>query len=955
MAALFATFFLVDATHAKESYAPYIESLAITQFRQARASAPQGQDQPLSLPDQTIAEQKSGMPSTMEESRLEVIAEEKSGPLSLAETQQDQIMTSDLSLFGYDIFSDVPTTFAPVEGIPVPASYIIGPGDTLIVQLYGKLNVEYKLVVTRDGHILIPEYGPVKVAGLGFDESERLITEGFERRVIGVRAVVTMGALRTVQIRLAGDVVKPGIYTVGGLSTLIDALLSTGGVQTTGSLRNIQLIRGSERVANLDLYDLLLKGHSGQDIYLAHNDTIFVPPIGPVVYVGGEVQRPAIYELRGETSVGQMIDMAGGLLPTASLKDSHIERIEEGGFRSLLDFSNANDEMAIRKMGVSNGDFLRVLALEDQLRDVVLLSGQVQRPGGYQYREGMRISDLIDSARALLPGADMEFLLIKREQRETLLNHVLYTNLLKVLETPGGEADLLLQPRDQVQVFNLAQEREKALASVVRNLELQATDYRPARVVELRGALRFSGRLPLQEGARLLDVVALGGGLSVGADLHYGVLARTRHPSSEVEIHSFSLRAARQSPTSEHNPFVSPGDRLYFFFEKQARSSLLVNEVKRLREQARYGADENLVTILGEVQHGGVYPRVPEMRASDLLCAAGGLTRKANGVTAELSRVSYRSGASANTEHMSLDSQLLLRICLLKRQLEKGRRNRVEYQALYDDDRLNPRLTPLDQMTFSRKSGWLDQASVTVSGEVRHPGVYTIERGETLCQLLKRAGGLTSEAYPFGAVFTRESVRAMQQQTIDQLHAQLDNLMVELSLSHSFNNRDKSSHEWGGKQDYLKAIQQLERAEANGRLVVDLKRHSRCRRKDLLRLEPGDSLSVPRQPDYVQVTGQVYVPTSHRYEPQRRVADYLALSGGPTVIGKLSHAYVIQANGEVLSHKGSRISKRIARNKVMPGARIYVPLNVDRMNATEKAQTWVQTLVNSAILAGVVL
>jgi hypothetical protein len=198
-------------------------------------------------------------------------------------------------------------------------------------------------------------------------------------------------------------------------------------------------------------------------------------------------------------------------------------------------------------------------------------------------------------------------------------------------------------------------------------------------------------------------------------------------------------------------------------------------------------------------------------------------------------------------------------------------------------------------------------------------------------------------------------VRALQQQTIDAMHDQLDDLMVELSLSHGANNADKSSPEWAGKQDYLKTIRQLERAEANGRMVIDLKRIMTCKRKYDLPLEDGDTLTVPTRPDYVQVAGQVYVPTSHLFDENRSIADYVEMSGGHTLLGRMDHAYVVQANGEVLNFKGSRSSARLVHKTVQPGARIYVPLNVDRMNRTEKAQTWVQTLVNSAILAGVIL
>ena len=942
--------------HANTKYGGYIESLGDKQRRAYRVAAPDGQDEPLSTATEALTlPVEVTLPVDMEDSRLESLAQDLSGPLSLAETQQDQVLEESLELFGYDIFHRAPSTFAPVDGIPVPSGYRIGPGDHLVVQLFGKQNVEYNLVVTRDGDVLVPEYGPIAVGGMTFDEIERLIIEGFERRAIGVRAVVTMGKLRTIQIRLTGDVMQPGLYTVGGLSTLVDAILTTGGIRTTGSLRNIQLIRGGQRMASLDLYELLLAGKSGQEAYLEHNDTIFVPPIGPVVFVGGEVQRPAIYELRGATSVGEVIDMAGGLLATASLEVSHIERIQSQGYRTLIDFVNQGSDSAIRGLPVANGDVLRVLPLEDQLESVVLLSGQVERPGGYQYRAGMRVSDLLGTASALLPGADVDVYLVQREDPATLRKSVFYRDLLAALESPGGEQDLVLQPRDKVLVFDLAEARANVLAELVRELELQATASRPAQVVSVQGAVRYEGRLPLQASAKLLDVLALSGGARPGADRHYGVLARTRHPGRDVEIHNFSLDAAETSPDSEANLQVQAGDRLYLFEEGGERTGLIADEIERLRGQALFGEEAALVRTLGEVRVDGVIPLVDGMRASDLLCASGGLTRRAFGLSAELSRIQHDAANDNRTLHMPLDSARLLEICDLGKRQARGELNAAEFTASYADDVSNPLLKPMDQLTFSEKPGWVEQATVTLEGEVRRPGVYAIDRGETLCQVLQRAGGLTLDAYAFGAVFSRESVRRMQQETIDELHGQLDDLMVDLSLSHSYNNEEKSAPEWAGKQDYLKAIRQLEKAEANGRMVVDLEKVQACKSRGALVLEDGDRLNVPSEPNFVQVTGQVYVPTSHLFSEDRTIEDYIELSGGSTLLGQLKHAYVIQANGEVLNMKGSRTSSRIARKTVQPGSRIYVPLNVDRMNGTEKAQSWVQTLVNSAILAGIVL
>ncbi|MEH6611277.1 MAG: SLBB domain-containing protein [Halioglobus sp.] len=942
-----------------DAYLSYVEPLQSIQARSYAQSAPRGQDETVLDPAEPIQ-----IPVGIierEESRLEQIADEKSGPLNLEETQQEQVLHSDLTQFGYDIFNQVQSAPASASGIPVPPNYLIGPADNIIVQLFGKRNVEYKLIVTRDGNILVPEYGPIKVAGMTFDEAEQLITVGFERRVIGAKVVVTMGQLRTVQIRLAGDVTQPGVYTVGGLTTMIDALLTTGGVRPTGTLRNIELIRGGERIASLDLYGLLLNGRINQDSYLDHNDTIFVPPIGPIVYVGGEVQRPAIYEIKGEKTVGQIIGMAGGLLPTASLQHSHIERIQAAGIRTLVDFSTTSTrspEQAILGTAVQTGDLLRILPLEDELEDIILLSGHVKRPGGFQFRPGMRISDIVPSAEVLLPGADVDFVLVKRENLKTLRTEVVYANLMQALTSTGGQGDIELQSHDQIMVFNLAKDREQVVNDIVRELDIQATHHRPARVIEVRGALRYTGRLPLEEGARLLDIIALSGGLQPGTEMYYGVIARTRYPERDIEAVPFKIAAALVDPAAPANLAIEPGDRLYFFDDRSDRSELLNSEITRLRQQASYGADERLVAIQGEVLHSGTYPLGHDMRASDLLCAARGLTRKAYGLTAELSRIQRNASSSNEVKHTTLDSLKLLSLCELTKQAASGRikvTDNNELLALYVDEHTNPILAPMDQLTFTEKSGWVERASVTLFGEVQRPGVYAINRGETLCEVLQRADGLTPEAYIFGSEFTRESVRAMQQETLDELQDQLDDLMIELSLSHSFNNRDKTSHDWAGRQDYIKTIRQLESAEANGRMVINLERVVECRKGDQLALEDGDTLTIPHTPDYVQVSGQVYVPTSHLYDEDRKIGDYVELSGGHTVLGRLKDTFVIQANGEVLNYKGSRTSSRIARKTVMPGARIYVPLDVDRMNGTEKAQSWISSLMQSAILAGLLL
>ena len=583
--------------------------------------------------------------------------------------------------------------------------------------------------------------------------------------------------------------------------------------------------------------------------------------------------------------------------------------------------------------------------------DTVQLSGRAERPGAYQFRPGLRLSSLLPDSRAFLPGVDTRFAVIERNDPLTLETRVLYADPLAAMQAPGTAVDLPLAPRDHLRLLALDSERSDDLAGLVQKLERQSSDPRAAAAVTLRGAIRHRGRMPLSPGARVLDLLALGGGLRRGVDGHSSLIVRREPPGLRIEVLAFSIDAARRAPHGDRNPRLVPGDRVIFLASDSDRAALLGETVERLRAQTRFGEAEPVLSLLGEAENPGDYPLLPGMRASDLVCLAGGLSRRADGLEAALTR-------APGGEHLPLDSEFLATLCRQSRQLSAGRfaAHLVDrHRQRYGDDRRNPRLAAGDQLALTRDRAWREPVRVTLSGEVTQPGVYAVHDGETLCELLRRAGGLSAGAYAFGAEFTRESVRAIQQQTLDALQDQLDDLMIELSLSHAANNDEKASHEWAGKQDTLRVIRQLERAEASGRMVVDLERVQRCRARHALALENGDRLHVPREPDHVQVSGQVYVPTAHLYDPQRSIADYIELSGGATVIGRERHAYVVQANGEVLNLRDSRNSRRGVRARVMPGARIYVPIDVDRMNGTERAQSWVSTLAQSAILAGVLL
>ena len=244
--------------------------------------------------------------------------------------------TDALPLFGRELFSSSRRLFRPATDIPIPSDYILGPGDTLVVQLYGKENASHSLVVNREGQIQFPQIGPVTLAGISFSRAQEVIADIVSEQMIGVRSSVTMGALRTIRVFVLGEVEKPGSFTVGSLSTMTNALFESRGITEVGSLRNVQLKRNGEVVTTLDIYDLLLQGDTSKDARLMPGDVIFVPPIGRTAGITGAVKRPATYEISGRASAQELIRLAGGLRNTAHLPVSYLTRLDEQGEKSLI-------------------------------------------------------------------------------------------------------------------------------------------------------------------------------------------------------------------------------------------------------------------------------------------------------------------------------------------------------------------------------------------------------------------------------------------------------------------------------------------------------------------------------------------------------------------------------------------------------------------------------------------
>src|SRR5450759_2934325 len=305
----------------------------------------------------------------------------------------------DLPIFGSDLFKNVPSTFAPVDNIPVTSDYVIGPGDEILIRAWGQLDVDYAATVDRTGTINIPRVGTINVAGIKYQDLQSHLKTAIGRVFRNFDLTVSLGQLRAIQVFVVGQARRPGSYTVGSMSTLVNAIFAAGGPSAKGSMRGIQLKRGNKVVTELDLYDLLINGDKSKDAPLLPGDVIYVPPVGALVAISGSINVPAIFELKKDGTLADLIDWAGGLSSTASGQKATVERIDNRKTRKVDEF---NLDAAGTQTNLRDGDLVTIYSVTPRIDNAVSLRGNVAPPGRFHWRQGMRVSDLIPRVEALL-------------------------------------------------------------------------------------------------------------------------------------------------------------------------------------------------------------------------------------------------------------------------------------------------------------------------------------------------------------------------------------------------------------------------------------------------------------------------------------------------------------------------------------------------------------------------
>lgn len=394
------------------------------------------------------------------------------------------------------------------------------------------------------------------------------------------------------------------------MGTITSALFAAGGVQTVGSLRDIQLKRQGVVVRRLDLYDMLIRGDTSDDTKLLPGDVIFIPSVGPTVSVDGEVRRPAIYETRGETTVADVVQLAGGLNPEADLSKAMLTRIDDLQRRVVIQVDPSS--AAGRSQAVRNGDTLRITRLRPTLDSGVLLSGYAYTTGAVAFHDGMRLSDVIHSVDELQPNADIHYLLIRRELPPDRHVAVLSADLAAALKSPGSAGDVKLMPRDQITVFDLQSGRDRVIQPVLDELRLQSTLEAPTEVVRVNGRVKVPGEYPLEPGMKISDLIRAGGSLQ---DAAYG---------STAELIRYDVADGEARNTK----FINIDLTAVLRADPKADLRLEPFDLLSIKELPQWG-DQESVTLQGEVRFPGSYAIKRGETLKSVVQRAGGLTDSA--------------------------------------------------------------------------------------------------------------------------------------------------------------------------------------------------------------------------------------------------------------------------------------------------------------------------------------
>ena len=800
-------------------------------------------------------------------------------PASTNQTQQielippsrlEQIMSQRagvrLRLFGYDQLGQGRDVMIPEAGA-VQDDYVLGPGDSIIVTLRGQENSQSSVSVDRAGQLTLPRMRPIAAGGRTFGSIRQEIEAAVARGYVATNAFVTLGLVRQVSVLVSGEVNNPGQRTLNGLSSAVDAIQLSGGVKKSGSLRNVRIQRGG-REFTVDLYSVLTSGGGATNLRLADGDRILVPLLGPTVAVSGLVRRPAIYELPSRQSgiaVRSLLDLAGGQEVRGRYRFSVLRILPDGSTQMTPltgDAGTVNDsEILFAEFGAS------------QVTGQATLSGGTALAG--PIAADTRLSDILRAPGALGPAPYTLFGLILRKDSQTLLRTLVPFTPVAVLR---GTEDETLHADDVVRVFQVNEiqilsqtikvykTRRQTEQETIRN-PLATTDSSDGNTQNETS--QASAAIVGAQNAQTSELAAQRDVLDI---LNMPGLPTTSEPAANFEEQP--VGTGRFATNREITSFSDLAHQL------QLDAVVLVNFLI-----------DHQSTIDGAVGGPGDYLVGPNVPLQDLVQAAGGTANWADQSGVELIST-------------SIDSQT--------GRAETKRVNLPLRQSMLADYIVKPR----DSLRFNQVFTDVNVGTVTLQGEVRFPGTYAIVRGEHLSDLLVRAGGLTSTAYPYGTVFLRKSAAAVEHDGNVRMAQELENQFL-------LNNSRLGSVPVPASQIQALATQ-LRTQKSLGRIAIVADPSILASRPEIdPLLEGGDVLYIPQRPSTIAVLGQVMQQGSYRYERGKTVKDYIEKAGGYAQASDESNTFLVLPDGSARRIDVSWLS--FDNTALPPGSAIVVP------------------------------
>ncbi len=824
------------------------------------------------------------------------------------QTGRYQNIPLDLKPFGHDFFRDAAIRLITErKDMPVSSQYVIGPGDEVKIMLWGRINAQYDLTVDRNGHITIPQIGPIAVAGMTYEQmSAHVINQATQ--IVGASVDISMGSLKSIPVFVLGDVRRPGAYTIGSFATITDALLIAGGPSDIGSLRNVQLKRKDQLIVSFDLYKLLLKGDKSDDRVLQAGDVIFVPVSGPLVGIAGNVKRPAIYELKDRHELQYVIDLAGGIIPTADTQQIQIERIVKNEKQIVVDIDDKHLSRA-HAVGLQDADLVKIFSIVDSDVNAVFLQGHVKKPGKYELKPGMRLGEVVKSIEELLPEPYLKYALVKRSHPPSEEPKLMPFHLGKMLDGSDPAANLVLMPKDEITVFSAWFFKDK-----------------PSFTIE--GEVRKPAVYDLIGNFRVKDALLAAGGLTRQAYLDKAQILRVGENRQYQLIH-FSVAGALK--------------------EVEADNVLLSDEdVITIRALSEVFHDQT-VSVDGAVTGPGSYRYSGKMTVKDLIFAAGNVLEGAYLENAEISSMVVEKDQGARIETRNIDLR----------------------KALAGDPAHNIALNPYDRIFVRQISDWRREHYVNVTGQVRFPGRYIVRKNEKLSSLIERAGGYADDAYLRGAVFTRERVRQDQASSLKDIAQRLErDLLIEgagdISTSMSMEEVQAKKIEI----EHRKAlVEKMKGVEAKGRMTIRLAHLRLLKGSEFdIELEDGDSLFIPERSSVVSVMGAVMGQGAYVFSAKADYLDYVNMSGGFSEYADSRNVFILKVDGSARkayrglikwNERNERLEmsafSAIEEHYIEPGDIIVVPEKVGRIAWLREIRDITQILMNTAVVAGVII